>query len=74
MRRCKVMSTGGKPDPETFLCAAKKLNTIPERCIVLGNSNISVEATHDAFMECVAVAGKHPIYKLGAADLVIPQG
>ncbi|XP_068646532.1 5-amino-6-(5-phospho-D-ribitylamino)uracil phosphatase, chloroplastic-like [Aristolochia californica] len=61
----------GKPDPEMFICASQQLNFIPERCIVFGNSNSSVEAAHDARMKCVAVASKHPIYELGAADMVV---
>ncbi|KAF7828275.1 5-amino-6-(5-phospho-D-ribitylamino)uracil phosphatase, chloroplastic [Senna tora] len=46
----------GKPDPEMFVYAAQLLNFIPERCIVFGNSNQTVEAAHDARMKCVAVA------------------
>lgn len=61
----------GKPDPEMFMYAAQLLNFITERCIVFGNSNTSVEAAHDICMKCVAVAGKHPVYELGAADLVV---
>ncbi|KAK8507870.1 hypothetical protein V6N11_045921 [Hibiscus sabdariffa] len=61
----------GKPDPEMFVYAAQLLQFIPERCIVFGNSNQTVEAAHDARMKCVAVAGKHPVYELGAADLVV---
>lgn len=61
----------GKPDPEMFVYVAQLLNFIPERCIVVGNSNSSVEAAHDARMKCVAVASKHPLYELGAADLVV---
>ncbi|KAL2342758.1 hypothetical protein Fmac_004043 [Flemingia macrophylla] len=61
----------GKPDPEMFVYAAQLLNFIPERCIVFGNSNSTVEAAHDARMKCVAVASKHPVYELGAADLVV---
>ncbi len=63
----------GKPDPEMFLYAAEQLGFISERCIVFGNSNSSVEAAHDCCMKCVAVAGKHPVYELGAADLVVRQ-
>ncbi|BAF25889.1 5-amino-6-(5-phospho-D-ribitylamino)uracil phosphatase, chloroplastic [Oryza sativa Japonica Group] len=63
----------GKPDPEMFLYAAQLLSFIPERCIVFGNSNSAVEAAHDARMKCVAVASKHPIYELNAADLVVKQ-
>lgn len=61
----------GKPDPEMFEYAAQLLNFIPERCIVFGNSNLTVEAAHDARMKCVAVASKHPVYELRAADLVV---
>ncbi|KAG0454129.1 hypothetical protein HPP92_025433 [Vanilla planifolia] len=61
----------GKPDPEMFVYIAQLLNFIPERCIVVGNSNSAVEAAHDARMKCVAVASKHPLYELGAADLVV---
>lgn len=61
----------GKPDPEMFEYAAQLLQFIPERCIVFGNSNQTVEAAHDARMKCVAVASKHAVYELGAADLVV---
>lgn len=61
----------GKPDPEMFAYAGQLLQFIPERCIVFGNSNSTVEAAHDAKMKCVAVASKHPVYELTAADLVV---
>ncbi|KAK7369607.1 hypothetical protein VNO80_11649 [Phaseolus coccineus] len=54
-----------------FLYAAQLLNLIPERCIVSGNSNLTVEAAHEARMKCVAVASKHPVYELGAAEIVV---
>jgi beta-phosphoglucomutase-like phosphatase (HAD superfamily) len=40
---------------------------------VFGNSNSAVEAAHDAQMKCVAVASRHPVYELSAADLVVKQ-
>ncbi|KAA8522406.1 hypothetical protein F0562_013233 [Nyssa sinensis] len=61
----------GKPDPEMFVYAGQQLNFIPERCIVFGNSNQTVEAAHDARMKCVAVASKYRVYELAAADLVV---
>jgi 5-amino-6-(5-phospho-D-ribitylamino)uracil phosphatase len=61
----------GKPDPEMFIYAAQMLNYLPERCIVFGNSNSTVEAAHDARMKCVAVASTRPVYELGAADMVV---
>ncbi|KAL1214813.1 5-amino-6-(5-phospho-D-ribitylamino)uracil phosphatase [Cardamine amara subsp. amara] len=50
---------------------AQLLDFIPERCIVFGNSNQTIEAAHDGRMKCVAVASKHPMYELGAAELVV---
>ncbi|XP_047327194.1 5-amino-6-(5-phospho-D-ribitylamino)uracil phosphatase, chloroplastic-like [Impatiens glandulifera] len=61
----------GKPDPEMFNYAAQLMCFDPQRCIVFGDSNLTVEAAHDARMKCVAVAGKHPVYELAAADLVV---
>lgn len=61
----------GKPDPEGYLYAAQRLERPPARCVVVGNSNLSVEAAHEVGMQCVAVAGRHPVYELTAADLVV---
>ncbi|CAI5506804.1 unnamed protein product [Closterium sp. Naga37s-1] len=61
----------GKPDPEMYQYAAQRLQFIPERCIVIGSSNSTIEAAHDAYMKVVTVAGRHPVYELGAADLVV---
>ena len=38
-----------------------------------GNSNQSVEAAREAGMAAVVVAGRHPVYELTAADLVVRQ-
>lgn len=37
----------GKPDPEGFLYAAQRLQRPPVRCVVIGNSNLSIEAAHE---------------------------
>ncbi|CAN6586069.1 unnamed protein product [Malus baccata var. baccata] len=60
-----------KPNPEMFEYTAQLLKFILERCIVFGNSNQTVEVAHDARMKCVVVAGKHLVYELTAADLVV---
>lgn len=61
----------GRPDPEGYLYAAQRIGRPPLRCVVLGSSNLSVEASHEVGMQCVAVAGTHPVYELTAADLVV---
>lgn len=76
MPRFEVIVTGddvyrGKPDPEGYLYAAQRIGRPPVRCVVVGSSNLSVEAAHEVGMQCVAVAGRHPVYELTAADLVV---
>ncbi|KAL0406443.1 UNVERIFIED_CONTAM: 5-amino-6-(5-phospho-D-ribitylamino)uracil phosphatase, chloroplastic [Sesamum latifolium] len=61
----------GKPDPKTYVYVAQLQQFIPERCIVFGNSNQTVEAAHDARLKCIAVARNHSVYELGATDLVV---
>jgi HAD superfamily hydrolase (TIGR01509 family) len=61
----------GRRDPEGYLYAAQRIGRPPPRCVVLGSSNLSVEAAHEAGMACVAVAGTRPLYELTAADLVV---
>lgn len=74
--RFEVVVTGddvarGRPDPEGYLYAAQRIGRPPLRCVVVGNSNSSVEAAHEVGMRCVAVAGRHPVFELAAADLVV---
>ncbi|KAK9806140.1 hypothetical protein WJX72_003083 [[Myrmecia] bisecta] len=63
----------GRPDPESYVYAAQQLGRPPVRCVVIGNSNQSVEAARECGMQCVVVAGRNPIYELTAADLVVRQ-
>lgn len=46
----------GKPNPEPFLVAAKKLGKIPDRCLVFEDADPGVEAARAAKMQCVRVA------------------
>ena len=40
----------GKPHPDLFLCAAKKLGVPPENCIVIEDSDVGIEAAKNAGM------------------------
>jgi len=66
----------GKPDPQVFLVAARKLGIAPQRCVVIEDAVAGVEAARAGGMKCVAVTfvGHHPLEKLKAAgaDLVVP--
>jgi beta-phosphoglucomutase family hydrolase len=61
----------GKPNPEVFLRAAKKLDLSPARCVVFEDAHVGIEAAHAAGMMVVAVATTHPATELSAADLVV---
>lgn len=45
----------GKPDPEIFLLAARRLHAQPHRCIVFEDSPVGVAAARRAGMHAVAV-------------------
>lgn len=66
----------GKPDPEAFLLAARRLAEVrpeisPQGCLVIEDSIAGVEAARRAGMHCVAVTNSYPASALGGADLVI---
>jgi beta-phosphoglucomutase len=66
----------GKPDPEVFLVAARKLGVPPARSLVMEDAIAGVEAAKAAGMRCVAVTfvGHHAADRLrtAGADLVVP--
>ncbi len=47
--------TAGKPDPEIFLTAARRLGIPPEHCLVIEDSPAGIEAARRAGMPVVAV-------------------
>lgn len=59
----------GKPDPQVFLVAARKLGIPPSKCVVLEDAIAGVEAAKAGGMKCVGVTfvGHHPAEKLKAA-------
>ncbi|MBA7597583.1 Phosphorylated carbohydrates phosphatase [subsurface metagenome] len=63
--------TEGKPSPQVFLLAAKRLGAEPENCIVVEDSVAGVVAAKSAGMYCVAVTNTHPREKLKEADLIV---
>jgi beta-phosphoglucomutase len=67
----------GKPDPEVFLMGAQKLGIAPDRCIVLEDAPVGIQAAKAGGMRAVGVTfvGHHSAEKLRAAgaDLVAPS-
>jgi beta-phosphoglucomutase len=60
-----------KPAPDVFLEAARRLNLLPEDCIVIEDSVAGVEAAHNAGMQCIAVATTHAAEELPAPDVLV---
>lgn len=62
----------GKPDPEIFLTAAKKMNVKPEDCLVIEDASNGVRAAKSAGMKCVGLKDiHHGNQDLSEADLII---
>jgi beta-phosphoglucomutase family hydrolase len=61
----------GKPSPQIFLLAAKKLEVKPGNCVVIEDAIAGVTAAKRAGMRCVAVTNSHPKDSLKNADLIV---
>ena len=60
----------GKPDPEAFLLAAKRLGVQPEQCVVVEDAPVGIQAARAAGMRVIAVATTHSPQALAQADIV----
>ncbi|MDF1826029.1 MAG: HAD family phosphatase [Verrucomicrobiales bacterium] len=50
----------GKPAPDVFLEAARKIERAPENCIVIEDAHVGLEAALSAGMKSIAVTTTHP--------------
>lgn len=62
--------TRGKPDPEPFLLAARRLGVDPARCVVFEDAPAGLAAGRAAGMRTVALTTTHPAEALDA-DVVV---
>ena len=62
----------GKPHPEIFLTAAQRLGISPNRCLVVEDAAVGIEAAHFAGMKCAALLSTgHTESELRNADRII---
>jgi sugar-phosphatase len=61
----------GKPAPDAFLLAARRLGVEPPDCIAVEDAPVGVAAGKAAGMRVVAVATTHSAEDLRDADLVV---
>ncbi len=63
----------GKPDPEVFLTAAKRLDAEPGDCVVFEDALVGIAAGHAAGIKVAAVTTTEPREKLAHADWVVDR-
>jgi len=63
----------GKPAPDGFLLAARRMGFAPSDCVVVEDSPAGVGAGKAAGMRVIAIAYTHPIEELTAADAMVPD-
>ena len=61
----------GKPSPQIFLEAAKRLNARHDECVVFEDAKVGVTAGKAAGMKVVAVTNTYPPEELEVADLIV---
>ena len=59
----------GKPSPQAFLLAAKKLGVAPKNCVVMEDAVVGVQAAKRAGMHCIAIANTYTRKDLSVADI-----
>lgn len=62
----------GKPDPQVFLTAAARMHLQPQRCVVVEDAALGIQAARAAGAAAIGVASTgHTRESLSAADLVV---
>jgi mannitol-1-/sugar-/sorbitol-6-phosphatase len=63
----------GKPSPEPYLLAARRLGVAPSACVVIEDAPAGITSARAAGSRVIAVASSLPAIDLGGADLIIGQ-
>lgn len=63
----------GKPDPQVFALAARRLELPPAQCVVVEDAPVGVQAAQAAGMRAVAVMIHHSAQAFPGADLVVER-
>lgn len=61
----------GKPEPDIFLEAARRMGVAPERCVVFEDAPLGIEAARRAGMRAVALTTSEPEHDFAKHDHVI---
>lgn len=61
----------GKPQPDIFLYAAKRLKSLVEECVVIEDAPLGITAAKSAGMKCIALTTTYTREKLLEADVIV---
>lgn len=61
----------GKPDPATFLEAARQIGVEPEGCVVVEDAIAGVQGAINAGMKCIAVTNTNSREALSKANIIV---
>lgn len=61
----------GKPNPEPYLTAVKKLNILPENCAVIENAPLGIQSAKSGGIYCIAICSTLNKSYLGEANIII---
>ncbi len=63
----------GKPAPDAYLLAAKRLRVHPADCVVVEDAPTGIQAGKSAGMKVIGIASSHSKEELQQADVVVQQ-
>tara|TARA_Y100000296_G_scaffold75035_1_gene94250 strand:- start:2832 stop:3488 length:657 start_codon:yes stop_codon:yes gene_type:complete len=63
----------GKPNPDPYLIAAEKLDTLPENCVVIENAPLGIQSAKSAKICCVAICSTLNKSYLNEADIIVEK-
>lgn len=61
----------GKPWPDLFLEAAKRMNLSPDNCLIIEDSLYGIQAAKKAGMFCIAMTTSFPAENFSEADMIV---
>lgn len=68
---CGADVSHGKPAPDIFLTAAKRMEVSPDRCIVIEDAPAGIEAAKRAGMRCIGLTSTHDASSIKGVDAVV---
>ncbi|MDQ3069197.1 MAG: HAD family phosphatase [Acidobacteriota bacterium] len=63
----------GKPAPDPYLEAARRINADPRRCLAIEDSRWGIQSAVAAGMTCIAVTTSYKAHELAGAVIVVPS-